>query len=300
MRYFTTPPRSLRSSVAACLAVACLGAPALADTFLSGFEETPGDPITPLATVGDEWTTVSGDVVLEYVSDGATEGSQALSVTHNPTWTHSLQLDTYNLLDHVRLSDTLEFDLTVNSFNADWRQVFVVMQGAGLGWSQVGFDLDVGLGIEEFATTNIVLDLANPNGDGSANWKAAAQASRETINANNGEGAWWQIHLIFQGNDLTGEPQVATIIDNMRFVGGPLPLDGDFNADGVVDAADYTAWRDGLGGEYEQSDYDTWAANYATNIANIDLNAAVAVPEPTTIASLVIACFGACGARRRS
>lgn len=41
---------------------------------------------------------------------------------------------------------------------------------------------------------------------------------------------------------------------------------GDFNEDGTVDAADYTVWRDGLGGEYDEDDYTLWANNFgATN-----------------------------------
>ncbi|TWT29341.1 hypothetical protein KOR34_52510 [Posidoniimonas corsicana] len=43
-------------------------------------------------------------------------------------------------------------------------------------------------------------------------------------------------------------------------VGGSLQ--GDFNEDGSVDAADYTVWRDGLGGEFGPEDYDVWRDNY--------------------------------------
>ncbi len=39
-------------------------------------------------------------------------------------------------------------------------------------------------------------------------------------------------------------------------------LQGDFNSDGTVDAADYTAWRDGLGTTYTQADYDVWKLNF--------------------------------------
>ena len=55
-------------------------------------------------------------------------------------------------------------------------------------------------------------------------------------------------------------------------------LPGDFNHDGVVDAADYTVWRDTLGsttdlrangdntgtsaGKIDQADYDIWKANF--------------------------------------
>ena len=50
-------------------------------------------------------------------------------------------------------------------------------------------------------------------------------------------------------------------------------LDGDFNDDGIVDAADYTVWRNRLGAEVhlpndrtsgtvDESDYLRWKANY--------------------------------------
>ena len=42
---------------------------------------------------------------------------------------------------------------------------------------------------------------------------------------------------------------------------GPT-LAGDFNEDGVVDAADYVVWRKGLGTTYTQKDYDTWRAHF--------------------------------------
>ncbi len=43
--------------------------------------------------------------------------------------------------------------------------------------------------------------------------------------------------------------------------GGGAP-EGDYNGDGVVDAADYTVWRDGLGTTYVEADYDVWKTNY--------------------------------------
>ncbi len=37
---------------------------------------------------------------------------------------------------------------------------------------------------------------------------------------------------------------------------------GDFNVDGVVDAADYTTWRDGLGSSFTQDDFDIWVEHF--------------------------------------
>src|SRR5690606_13194570 len=70
-------------------------------------------------------------------------------------------------------------------------------------------------------------------------------------------------------------------------------LPGDYNGDGVVDAADYTVWRDNLGttglaayasadgdgdGEITLLDYQLWSDNYGASIA---LAASRSTPEPT-------------------
>lgn len=69
-------------------------------------------------------------------------------------------------------------------------------------------------------------------------------------------------------------------------------LPGDYNDDGVVDAADYTKWRDHLGdpagslnsdndidgGEIGQAQYDTWRANYG-----LPTLASISIPEPHAV-----------------
>lgn len=85
-------------------------------------------------------------------------------------------------------------------------------------------------------------------------------------------------------------------------------LPGDYNSDGLVDAADYTVWRDAQGGTgiglapdgnsdgtVDQTDYDVWALNYGA-AATVD---ATTVPEP---ANLLAVLFGSvalinCGLR---
>lgn len=64
-------------------------------------------------------------------------------------------------------------------------------------------------------------------------------------------------------------------------------LDGDYNGDGFVDAADYTVWRDGLGTTFVQSDYDVWADNYGA-VAPTSL-ATQSVPEPSTATAALFA-----------
>jgi hypothetical protein len=66
-----------------------------------------------------------------------------------------------------------------------------------------------------------------------------------------------------------------------------LNLQGDYNSDGVIDAGDYTVWRDTLGsttqlaadgsanGVVDAADYDVWNQSYGNT-----LGPAAAVPEP--------------------
>ena len=100
----------------------------------------------------------------------------------------------------------------------------------------------------------------------------------------------------------------------IRFLAGPsdfrtatfLPttpsLAGDYNADGIVDAADYTVWRDhppGLGillndatpGIVSSEDYDAWRANFGQTYESAAL-ASSATPEPATLEILVLPAVG--------
>ncbi|WP_197527678.1 retropepsin-like aspartic protease [Posidoniimonas polymericola] len=62
-------------------------------------------------------------------------------------------------------------------------------------------------------------------------------------------------------------------------------LQGDFNSDGVVDAADYSVWRSGFGTNYDEADLGYWRANYGATLAS----SGGAAPEPTAIAMLALA-----------
>lgn len=78
----------------------------------------------------------------------------------------------------------------------------------------------------------------------------------------------------------------------LEVVGGPLQ--GDFNADGVVDAADYTVYRDGLGVTHTPADYALWAANYGRRrVTVVGEGASAAVPEPAAASLAVVAALAA-------
>jgi hypothetical protein len=72
--------------------------------------------------------------------------------------------------------------------------------------------------------------------------------------------------------------------------GGVDPgLIGDYNGDDVVDAADYTVWRDGGSPDDTQAGYDAWAGNYGATAAPAT---SVSIPEPTAALLAMIALAG--------
>jgi len=79
---------------------------------------------------------------------------------------------------------------------------------------------------------------------------------------------------------------------------GPTPdnsaIPGDFNHDGIVDAADYSVWRNGLGSTYTATDYKIWKANFGRSSLN-----AAPLPEPPASALVAILFAAACIANGR-
>ncbi len=57
-------------------------------------------------------------------------------------------------------------------------------------------------------------------------------------------------------------------------------LPGDYNWDGVVDAADFTVWRNGLGTQFTPDDYQTWVDHFG---ASMSPSCGTVVPEPPAL-----------------
>jgi hypothetical protein len=73
----------------------------------------------------------------------------------------------------------------------------------------------------------------------------------------------------------------------------PLPedLQGDFNDDGHIDAADYVAWQKGLGVETTEDNYTLWRTNFGRTAGGGALGQTpFAVPEPASLL-LVLVCI---------
>jgi hypothetical protein len=106
-------------------------------------------------------------------------------------------------------------------------------------------------------------------------------------------------------------------LDNIRAIGAPATVPGDYNQNGTVDAADYVLWRnmldqtvapgsgaDGTGpagqpdGLVNRLDHDFWRARFGNSSASSSEVALAAVPEPASWL-LLVGLFIAWGQPRR-
>ncbi len=94
---------------------------------------------------------------------------------------------------------------------------------------------------------------------------------------------------------LTPGQSVVLLLDELT-----TPLPGDFNDDGVVNAADYTVWRDGLGTEYTEADYIVWREHYGQTAGSGGGQRAATVPEPATWMMLICGALAGAAYRRLS
>lgn len=84
-------------------------------------------------------------------------------------------------------------------------------------------------------------------------------------------------------------------IDNFR--SESIGLTGDYNEDGIVNAADYTVWRDGGSPDDSQAGYDLWKANFGNSGSG---SGSAAVPEPASAALVVAGVIALWVGRRRA
>lgn len=122
-------------------------------------------------------------------------------------------------------------------------------------------------------------------------------------------------HAADDGDPATPPVQPALVETNqgvlygtplMTTIGGPNFITGDYTKDGIVDAADYTAWRDSVGSTGTSSaipaadgnldyavtplDYDVWKSRFNTpNGPSAAVSASAQVPEsPASLLALAV------------
>jgi hypothetical protein len=111
------------------------------------------------------------------------------------------------------------------------------------------------------------------------------------------EGLEWEL--------TTGTTTFLTVVETV------VGLEGDFNGDGIVDAADYPVWRNhfgeadetnlnfnGDGNDVGESDYTIWKANYGRSSAEAGGGELASIPEPSSVAIFLIATLIGYGYRR--
>jgi T5SS/PEP-CTERM-associated repeat protein len=103
-------------------------------------------------------------------------------------------------------------------------------------------------------------------------------ANGERLSDMNGIGSF----VVHYGMGSLFDPHQVVLTDFQ-----PVGLLGDYNQDGVVDAADYVVWRKT---DASQASYDLWRANFGATAVNAATRAAhtppaarAAVPEPSTL-----------------
>jgi len=78
------------------------------------------------------------------------------------------------------------------------------------------------------------------------------------------------------GSPLAGPYQVIT-----------TGVAGDYNNNGIVDAADYTVWRDGNSPDSSQAGYDFWKQRFGNTSGSSSGQGSQAIPEPTSLVLLI-------------
>ena len=83
---------------------------------------------------------------------------------------------------------------------------------------------------------------------------------------------------------------IDTVAQNPN--GSLLPIEGDFNADWLVDEADYALWEAGFGADKSGSDWLAWQRNFAASAASSASLAGVPEPSAAILATVAAALLG--------
>ena len=254
---------------------------------------------------------------------GATDGSQSLKVDipQGATFVGALTDQVPLFVDPPGL-DFVVFDLTITEMfpeDAAFVDAGVTIFGSSqpdfpggqLDGLQVQFqNTQVQLQELEVGTHEVRIDLA-------AAVNPLTFETNQTFNDIFGDVGSGQLDMVATGFQIyinkSADAPWTGYFDNIRVGSIATPNGGDYNGDGVVDAADYTVWRDNVGGGpagdgtttgdllgvpdgvVDEFDYDYWAQEYGSLVGP----PATAVPEPLSLAFLGCAVLLSAATRRR-
>lgn len=294
-------------------------------TWSSGVPDETLRAIIPTATTVS--LTGTEHVAQEIVVQGTLDVAESPGTTKTLTaaWIHVNSGGVFQIGTEADRYDANDFVVTLTG--DDPTEVFTV-EGAGTITDNNGFLMAAGGGRLQFfgeekltftklaataevGANQVLVEAAidrNFDGDidaadGSLNWEVGdqivfASSSRDyadeevrTINAIVDQGQSFLITL--------DAPLANRHYGHVETYGVAAELPGDFSGDGIVDAADYTVWRDNLGrageeillgagdrsGRVDQGDYDLWKQNYGqtgqaganASTWDIDMRAEVAI-----------------------
>lgn len=231
------------------------------ETLLSGFE---GDLSTSLEL---DWQSFANSY--EFVSTGATQGSQALALTTPRTQNIPLRL--FGGLDKIYatfLENTqLRADFTLPA-TADYREAFFRLQINGGAFTIDGDDM-----------------ILSPGETVTGIWDYEAEGVFETLELI-GQITAFSLQLGVRGPDIGNPPTSITIVDNIRWYSDVTQVaPGDFDGDGDVDGRDFLAWQRGESPDpLSSADLTLWQDNYGT----VPTLVASSVPEPGSCLLILI------------
>ena len=161
---------------------------------------------------------------------------------------------------------------------------------------------------EAFPAANVVSEL---NADGTLTLTPFSGYDLGELYKSVGGTQDLRLEFLMDGDELPSDGNV--VYGPFGPVSAP-GLSGDFNNNGIVDAADYTVWRNNLGAPTEaalngngngtngvdQADYALWKSNFGASLGSGSgssqaIATSAAVPEPTAsilmfFAALLISC----------
>jgi hypothetical protein len=172
-------------------------------------------------------------------------------------------------------------------------------------WVFFAATLNPSTGDVEFfkGTTTLAVESAGTGNMGTLIDGIVAPSNRSFYVGNSAsEGLQWS-----QGRAFNGDLDNLRVFDSvlslselealrMTDLSPPASLEGDYNSDGKVDAADYVVWRKGDGSN--PAGYNTWQEHYGQPGGSGASAPAGSIPEPSTL--LLTAVLVALGVARRA